>query len=127
VQISQVLLNLLNNAFDAVQSLANKWVRIEVSTGPDLISIAVTDGGRGIPREIAEKAMQPFFTTKPVGKGTGLGLSISNAIAEAHRGRLWIDSRGPNTRIVLSVPRTHSSREETTNHGQGDKQNAAVC
>jgi signal transduction histidine kinase len=127
VQISQVLLNLLNNAFDAVQSLANKWVRIEVSTGPDLISIAVTDGGRGIPREIAEKAMQPFFTTKPVGKGTGLGLSISNAIAEAHRGRLWIDSRGPNTRIVLSVPRTHSSREEGTNHGQGDKQNAAVC
>ena len=44
-----------------------------------------------------KKAMQTFFTTKPVGKGTGLGLSISNAIAEAHHGRVWIHSRGPNT------------------------------
>jgi C4-dicarboxylate-specific signal transduction histidine kinase len=127
VQISQVLLNLLNNAFDAVQCLTNKWIRVEVSTDADSLSIAVTDSGRGIPREIAEKAMQPFFTTKPVGKGTGLGLSISNAIAEAHHGRVWIDSRGPNTRIVLSVPRTYYSHAEGTNHGQADKQNAAVC
>lgn len=127
VQISQVLLNLLNNAFDAVQCLANKWIRVEVSTDADSLSISVTDSGRGIPREIAEKAMQSFFTTKPVGKGTGLGLSISNAIAEAHHGRMWIDSRGPNTRIVLSIPRTHSSQAEGTDHGQADKQNAAVC
>jgi C4-dicarboxylate-specific signal transduction histidine kinase len=126
VQISQVLLNLLNNAFDAVQSLPNKWIRVEVSTDADCFSIAVSDSGRGIPREIAEKAMLPFFTTKQVGKGTGLGLSISNAIAEAHHGRVWIDSRGPNTRIVLSVPRTHSSHAEGTNHGQAEKQNAAV-
>lgn len=126
VQISQVLLNLLNNAFDAVQSLANKWIRVEISTDADSFSIAVSDSGRGIPREIAEKAMQPFFTTKPVGKGTGLGLSISNAIAEAHHGRVWIDSRGPNTRIVLSVPRTHSSDAEGIDHGRAEKQNAAV-
>jgi signal transduction histidine kinase len=127
VQISQVLLNLLNNAFDAVQSLTNKWIRVEVSTDAEFLSIAVTDSGRGIPREIAEKAMQPFFTTKPVGKGTGLGLSISNAIAEAHHGRVWIDSRGPNTRIVLSVPKTHSCRARGIDHGQAEKQNAAVC
>jgi C4-dicarboxylate-specific signal transduction histidine kinase len=127
VQISQVLLNLLNNAFDAVQCLTNKWIRVEVSTDADSLSIAVTDSGRGIPREIAEKAMQPFFTTKLVGKGTGLGLSMSNAIAEAHHGRVWIDSRGPNTRIVLSVPRSHSSHAEGIDHGQAEKQNAAVC
>ena len=127
VQISQVLLNLLNNAFDAVQSQANKWIRVEVSTEADYLSVAVIDSGRGIPREIAEKAMQPFFTTKPVGKGTGLGLSISNAIAEAHHGQVWIDSRGPNTRIVLSLPRTHSSSAEASNYGKADKQDAAVC
>ena len=127
VQISQVLLNLLNNAFDAVHSMTKKWIRVEVSTAADCLSIAVTDSGPGIPSEIAEKAMQPFFTTKPIGKGTGLGLSISNAIAEAHHGRLWIDSRGPNTRIVLSLPRSHSSRTEGTNHEQPDKQDAAVC
>lgn len=126
VQISQVLLNLLNNAFDAVQSLTNKWIRVEVSIDAEYLSIAVTDSGRGIPREIAEKAMQPFFTTKPVGKGTGLGLSISNAIAEAHHGRVWIDSRGPNTRIVLTVPRTHFSHAEGTSHERAEKQNAAV-
>ncbi|HZQ70782.1 MAG TPA: ATP-binding protein [Terriglobales bacterium] len=127
VQISQVLLNLLNNAFDAVQSLTNKWIRVDVSTDADSLSIAVTDSGHGIPREIAEKAMQPFFTTKPVGKGTGLGLSISNAIAEAHHGRVWIDSRGPNTRVVLSLPKTHFSHADGADHGQADKQNAAVC
>lgn len=108
VQVSQVLLNLLNNAFDAVQLLPNKWVRIVVSEENDRVSIAITDSGHGIPREIAEKAMQPFFTTKSVGKGTGLGLSISKGIAEAHRGQLWIDARSPNTRIVLSLPRHHA-------------------
>jgi signal transduction histidine kinase len=108
VQISQVLLNLLNNAFDAVQALPEKWVQVRVSEEGDSINISVTDSGRGIPREIAEKAMQPFFTTKPVGKGTGLGLSISNAIVEAHHGQLRIDSRGPNTRIILSLPKRHS-------------------
>src|SRR5581483_1390867 len=127
VQISQVLLNLLNNAFDAVQSLTNKWIRVEVSTDAEFLSIAVIDSGRGIPREIAEKAMQSFFITKPVGKGTGLGLSISSAIAEAHHGRVWIDSRGSNTRVVLSVPKTHSCRARGIDHGQAEKQNAAVC
>ena len=104
-QISHVLLNLLNNAFDAVQSLSKKWVRILVSEELQFINISVMDSGRGIPREIAEKAMHPFFTTKPLGKGTGLGLSISKAIAEAHHGRLSIDPRGPNTRVVLTLPK----------------------
>lgn len=117
VQISQVLLNLLNNAFDAVQMLPVRWVRLGVSREGDSIQISVTDSGRGIPREIADKAMQPFFTTKPVGKGTGLGLSISNAIAESHHGQLSIDSRGPNTRIVLSLPIRHSSSDGDNHEG----------
>jgi len=126
VQLSQVLLNLLNNAFDAVQGLPQKWVRIEVREAGEFAVITVTDSGRGIPREIAEKAMQPFFTTKPVGKGTGLGLSIANAIMEAHHGSLRIDSRGPNTRIVLSIPKQHS----TENGGRDERSNAkdsVVC
>ncbi len=109
IQISQVLLNLLNNAFDAVHSLSDRWVRITVSEEGPNVAIRIADSGRGIPKEIAEKAMQPFFTTKPVGKGTGLGLSISSAIAEAHHGKLHIDSRTPNTCIVLSIPKHHFS------------------
>lgn len=107
VQISQVMLNLLNNAFDAVQGLPEKWVQIKIEEHERNVVIRVTDSGRGIPKEIAEKALQPFFTTKPVGKGTGLGLSISRGIAEAHRGQLWIDPRGRNTSIVLSLPKKH--------------------
>ena len=121
-----MLLNLLNNAFDAVQALPEKWVRVMVSEEGDSVNISVTDSGRGIPREIADKAMQPFFTTKPVGKGTGLGLSISNAIVEAHHGRLWIDSRGPNTRIILSLSRRHAPAEGD-DHERSQEQDPAVC
>lgn len=104
VQVSQVLLNLLNNAFDAVQRLPERWVRVAVEQQGEQIMLSVTDSGRGIPKEIADKAMQPFFTTKPAGKGTGLGLSISNAIAETHHGQLRIARSGPNTQITLSIP-----------------------
>ncbi len=125
VQISQVLLNLLNNAFDAVQLLPQKWVRIEVSGEGENIQISITDSGRGIPAEIAEKAMRPFFTTKPVGKGTGLGLSISRGIAEAHRGQLRINSRGPNTQIILSIPKRHSPAERG-DHERSQEQDPVV-
>jgi C4-dicarboxylate-specific signal transduction histidine kinase len=77
VQISQVLLNLLGNAFDAIQGLSEKWVRIEACEHGNCIEISVTDCGNGIPEPLREKIMEPFFTTKDVGKGTGLGLSIS--------------------------------------------------
>lgn len=125
VQISQVLLNLLNNAFDAVQQLPEKWVRVKVSDEGNFVNISVTDSGRGIPREIAEKAMQPFFTTKPVGKGTGLGLSISRGIAEAHHGQLRIDTRGPNTQIILTLPKRHSTLERG-DHEHSSEQDSAV-
>lgn len=125
VQISQVLLNLLNNAFDAVQQLPDKWVQVRVSDEGAFINISVTDSGRGIPREIAEKAMQPFFTTKPVGKGTGLGLSISRGIAEAHHGQLRIDTRGPNTQIILTLPKRHSTFERG-DHERTSEQDSAI-
>lgn len=103
-EISQVILNLLNNSFDAVEPLAEKWIDLSVEKKGNSASIRITDSGRGIPPEVLAKLMQPFFTTKEAGKGTGLGLSIAKGIAEAHGGRLYVDTASPHTCFVLELP-----------------------
>jgi PAS domain S-box-containing protein len=108
-QLSQVLLNLLSNAHDAVEKLPDRWVDIQVEDSGEYIHLAVIDSGAGMVEEIREKALQPFFTTKTVGKGMGLGLSISLGIIQNHRGTLRIDAEGPNTRVVVRVPKRQPS------------------
>jgi C4-dicarboxylate-specific signal transduction histidine kinase len=103
-QLLQVLINLLNNAYDAVEHLPEKWVRIVVSTDNEKCIISVTDSGPGIPSNILEKIMTPFFTTKDVGKGTGLGLSISKGIIEEHHGKLYYDTTSTHTRFIIELP-----------------------
>lgn len=106
VQMSQVFLNLLNNALDAVRnSTATKWVEIKSIVSGTTLFIYVTDSGLGIPFEVSEKMMNPFFTTKEIGKGTGLGLSVSRGIIESHGGKLYYDSHFPNTRFVIELPK----------------------
>ncbi|MFZ4712478.1 MAG: PAS domain-containing protein [Bacteriovoracaceae bacterium] len=105
-QISQVLMNLMSNAFDAVEKLNEKWVKIDVLKNDNAINISVTDSGKGIDRKIIDKILQPFFTTKEVGKGTGLGLSISRGIMEEHNGTLYYDVVSPNTRFVMQFNET---------------------
>ncbi len=104
VQISQVLLNLINNAADAIQEADERWIKLMVTVENKQALISITDSGRGIPAEIVEKLMQPFFTTKELGKGTGLGLSISKGIIEDHGGSLSYDASNPNTSFVISIP-----------------------
>ncbi len=104
-EISQIILNLLGNAFDAVESYKEKWVQLDVVEYNQFFDIRVTDSGTGIPKDIQQKMLQPFFTTKPVGKGTGLGLSISMGIAKAHQGSLFIDQECKNTCFVLRLPK----------------------
>jgi len=105
VQISQVLLNLLNNSFDSVQGLPSPWVEIAIAEEGEQVRLSVIDSGPGIPPESRERVMRPFYTTKPVGKGTGLGLSISRAIVEDHAGRLVIDDVASQMRISIILPR----------------------
>ncbi|HEX4924883.1 MAG TPA: ATP-binding protein [Bdellovibrionales bacterium] len=105
VQISQVLLNLIGNACDAITGTANPWIRIEARSAGDKLQVSVTDSGSGIPPGIATRIMEPFFTTKPVGKGTGLGLSVSKSIIESQAGTLELDTGSPNTKFVISLPR----------------------
>lgn len=103
-QISQILTNLLNNAYDVVDLLPEKWIHIDAVKTAETIQIRVMDSGKGIPAKVAERIMEPFFTTKEVGKGTGLGLSISQGIAHSHHGRLFYDTKAPNTRFILELP-----------------------
>ena len=103
VQVSQVLLNLISNAFDAIRNLPDKWIRIKASKNAnDQIEIRVSDSGTGIPIELRSKIMEPFFTTKPVGEGTGLGLSISKSIVEAHGGKFVLDHESKQTCFVMT-------------------------
>jgi PAS domain S-box-containing protein len=109
VQISQVLLNLLNNAHDAVERLSDRWVRLAVEEDDAYLIITVTDSGSGIPAALRDKILLPFFTTKEVGKGTGLGLSVSKGIVEAHRGTLTIDETCKNTCFVITLPKSQKA------------------
>ena len=81
-----------------------KWIRIKFEVNIEYINIFVIDSGKGIPIEIQNKIMQPFYTTKGVGKGTGLGLSISKSIIESHKGKLSYDGALGNTCFVINLP-----------------------
>ena len=106
VEISQVLINLLNNAFHALQNEKVKEILVESKVLKEIVRIEVSDSGRGIPDDIKAKIMEPFFTTKPVGVGTGLGLSISRNIIDSHHGRLFLDENSPRTKFVIELPIT---------------------
>lgn len=103
-QISQILLNLLNNAADAISPLDEKWIRLEVRQISDSVEFKVCNSGPKIPEAIAERLFTPFFTTKEVGKGTGLGLSLSKGLAETHKGELLLDRSSPCTCFALKLP-----------------------
>lgn len=108
VQISQVILNLISNAVDAVENLEEKWIRINLSHDNDYNYISVTDSGSGILPEIRNRIFEPFFTTKGLEKGTGLGLSISHGIIKSHKGELYVDSNSPNTCFMIKLLRSSS-------------------
>jgi len=102
-QITQVLVNLLVNAAQAIEEQG----RIEVETRalPGEIRLSVRDNGKGIPSTDVEHLFEPFFTTKEVGTGTGLGLSISHGIVESHGGRIDVESEpGKGARFTIVFP-----------------------
>jgi len=110
--IGRVILNLINNAFYAVnekskQGIADYEPTISVVTKKvnHQVEIRVTDNGNGIPPNILDKIFQPFFTTKPTGQGTGLGLSLSYDIVKAHGGELMVESKeGAGSEFLIQLP-----------------------
>ena len=110
-EIGQVLVNLVSNACDAIANLDTRWIEIKLLDSKDYAQLIITDSGNGIPPEYRKKIFDPFYSTKAVGKGTGLGLSISKTIIQAHHGSLEIDSRSPNTRFIISLPKKQYSED----------------
>lgn len=103
-KIEQILISLLNNAFDAISQLEQRWIRLDIDSCSGFLMIHVTDSGSGIPLSYRDKIFDPFFTTKDVGKGTGLGLPLSRRLAESMNGSLTDSIFEGHTRFSLKLP-----------------------
>jgi two-component system, NtrC family, sensor kinase len=111
-ELQQVLLNLVNNAIDAI---GHEGGAVTVSTGLDddgMVALRVVDTGEGIPEANLERIFDPFFTTKPVGQGTGLGLSICYGIIDKLGGRIAVESEvGVGTTFSVRLPAGRPSED----------------
>ena len=128
-QLQQVVMNLINNARDAVEDTENPCINISLTLyeadadflrkHPDLSEgefahLSVADNGSGIPAELLDKVFEPFFTTKSVGKGTGLGLAMAFGAVQRHGGALEVDSApGEDTTVHVYLPVRHERRQES--------------
>ncbi len=114
-QINQVIVNLVNNARDAIKEHKTKWIKIDIDKDDQKIYITITDSGKGIPQNVQKKIFNPFFTTKEIGKGTGLGLSVCKGIIELHGGTIQLDKENENTCFKIDLPRRPPPPEEESN------------
>ncbi len=111
-KLSQVVMNILNNAIDAVESIddpARRSITLATESrmreGKPYLALHVTDNGPGIPLDIQGRIFDPFFTTKPVGRGTGLGLFICNNLIQEHHGTIEVTSApGQGTTFSVYLP-----------------------
>jgi two-component system NtrC family sensor kinase len=106
-QISQVFVNLLSNAVQAIENNGRIWITIRqvFMNGEDFIQVSIQDTGKGIKAEYLDQIFDPFFTTKPVGKGTGLGLSITYGIIQKHGGDIQVkSSENVGTEFIITIP-----------------------
>jgi len=113
--IARAILNLITNAFYAVQEKIKKMqlkgeffsptVSVTTKRVGERVEIRIMDNGPGIPQNLLDKIFQPFFTTKPAGQGTGLGLSLSYDIIKAHGGELSVDTQeGEGSTFIINIP-----------------------
>jgi two-component system NtrC family sensor kinase len=103
-QLRQVILNLLNNATQAIQKDGTVTITTR-QAGEDAVELVISDTGSGIPPEDLTKIFDPFFTTKPPGQGAGLGLSICHGIIQRLGGRIMVDSTpGQGTTFTINLP-----------------------
>jgi signal transduction histidine kinase len=119
VQLSQVLLNLIMNAIEAVTADAGSQRRVSIAAhvGADsCCEVSVTDTGPGIPPDQLDRIFEPFVTAKA--QGMGIGLSISRGIVEAHGGKLWAENSGRGATFHFTVPLQIAAADETSELAQ---------
>lgn len=109
IEISQVFVNMINNAVEAIKHLSERWVKIKVAETLGNITVKISDSGSGLSPEVQKKIYEPFFTTKPVGEGTGLGMSIVKGILDEHQATIEIINEEPNTCFEIKFRRPESS------------------
>ncbi|MBN8540446.1 MAG: hypothetical protein J0L82_08670 [Deltaproteobacteria bacterium] len=122
VQISQVLINFINNSLDAIEDQnvervdgknspkTDNWISLDAAIVADKLVIHFRDSGLGISKQGQEKLFQPFYTTKELGKGTGLGLSISRGIIADHGGTIRYRPNDKHTCFIIELPLNASSQ-----------------
>jgi C4-dicarboxylate-specific signal transduction histidine kinase len=105
-ELGRVILNLLNNSFDAIRETPNPVITITTRRGENDVVIKLSDNGPGIPEDIREKIFEPFFTTKATGEGTGLGLSLSyDIVTNGHGGQMSVrESADRGAEFVIRLP-----------------------
>lgn len=114
-RLTQVMLNLLLNAADAMQGRGRIQIDIRVLNDGDQVEIVVTDTGPGLAPEITDRLFEPFATTKPVGEGTGLGLAVSHTLIEGVGGTISADNaEGGGARFTIRLRRARASMRPPT-------------
>lgn len=110
--VSQILMNLMQNAFFAIHGSEKKWISLKSHADGEEVVIEVTDSGPGIDKALRNVIFDPFFTTKGSGEGTGLGLSVSKKLAEKNGGSLSLDPTSAETKFVLRLKKSRKSSPE---------------
>jgi signal transduction histidine kinase len=119
VAVEQVLVNLLDNALDAVEDRGT--VRVVIQVLGEMVELVVEDSGPGVPDAAMPRLFEPFYTTKPIGEGTGLGLPVSLGLIEQQGGTLAFENRpaegvGVRVRIRLPLAAPHPETAESHHH-----------
>ncbi len=117
LQIQQVLVNLIQNAIQALvaSSTVKRTIRIHAEVGPSEIAIAVADTGPGFAQGESEKCFESFYSTRP--DGLGMGLAISRSIVQQHQGEIWSESRADGGAVVgFSLPSLPLNDTSTEQH-----------
>lgn len=113
-QLSQLLLNLIINAFQAMEGAGGR-LTLSTAARDGQVCIRVADTGPGIPEQVLEHIFDPFFTTKESGKGTGLGLAIVHQVAEDHNAAIQVETEvGRGTAFTLCLPAAPGAAEGET-------------
>jgi C4-dicarboxylate-specific signal transduction histidine kinase len=99
-ELSQALLHIVRNAYDAVAAQDQKNITISIIELAGSFILKVTDNGEGISKEALNKVFEPFFTTKQIKKSTGLGLTMAKTIVESHGGRIFIEQTSNSTSVL---------------------------
>ena len=118
LQIQQVFMNIILNAYDAMNEAHNQSTLIITTEHVgQTIKVSFSDNGMGIDQQNLKRIFDPFFTTKEVGKGTGLGLSICYGIITSHSGKIYAQSeKGKGTTFIVELPEMISNDDTTTNN-----------